>query len=56
MGKYTVEIINGKEYGVYIDDEGIPMILGDPQKDMAEAIVKAQEKAHILEKCIKKLS
>lgn len=44
MAEYKVEIINGKEYGVYVDDEGIPMILGDPQKDQAEAIAKAVNK------------
>ena len=45
MGEVKVEIINGKEYIVTYNENGIPLIHGNPQKDQAEAIAKATAEA-----------
>lgn len=43
MGRTEYRIINGREYLVYINDEGCETVLGDPMKDEAEAHAKAIE-------------
>lgn len=43
MGRTEYRIINGKEYLVYINDEGCETVIGDPMKDEAEAHARAIE-------------